>query len=61
MKELYAHSANSQGQRHRLDDHLNEVASLARKFADKFGAGNLAYWVGTWYDVGNTQLNFKTV
>ena len=52
MKELYAHSINSQGQRHRLSDHLKEVASLAKKFADKFGAGELAYWVGLWRDLG---------
>ena len=51
MKELYAHSANSQGQRHRLSDHLKEVASLAKKFADKFSAGNLAYWAGLWHDL----------
>ena len=57
MKELYAHSANSQGQRHRLDDHLKEVAKLAKEFADKFGAGELAYWVGLWHDAGGTQLN----
>ena len=52
MKELYAHSANSQGQRHRLSDHLKEVVRLAKKFADKFDAGELAYWVGLWRDLG---------
>ena len=30
MKELYAHSANSQGKKHRLDSHLKEVAELAK-------------------------------
>ena len=58
MKELYAHSTNSQGQRHRLSDHLKEVAILARKYADKFGAGDTAYWVCLWHGVGDTQLNF---
>ena len=48
MKELYAHSINSQGQRHRLSDHLKEVARLAKKFADKFGAVEMAYSVGFW-------------
>ncbi len=48
-KELYAHSANSQGQRHRLVDHLKEVVKLAKKFADKFGAGDLAYWASLWH------------
>ena len=49
MKELYAHSANSQGQRHRLDDHLKEVAALSKKFTDKFGAEDLAYWAELWH------------
>ena len=31
VKELYAHSANSQGQRHRLDDYLKAVSSLSKK------------------------------
>lgn len=53
VKELYAHSANSQGQRHRLSDHLKEVASLTIIFADKFGAGELAYWAGLWHARGN--------
>jgi len=48
VKELYAHSANSQGQRHRLSDHLKEVVALSKKFADKFGTGDPAYWAGLW-------------
>lgn len=52
MKELYAHSTNSQGQRHRLDNHLTEVARLAKKFADKFDAGDPVYYVGLWHDLG---------
>ncbi len=61
MKELYAHSANSQGQRHKLDDHLKEVARLAKKFADKFGAGELAYWVGLWHDLGKSSRDFQEI
>ncbi|BBO16497.1 CRISPR-associated helicase/endonuclease Cas3 [Candidatus Brocadia pituitae] len=49
-KEFYAHSDNPQGQRHILRDHLKEVAALSKKFADKFDAGDLAYWVGLWHD-----------
>jgi len=52
VKELYAHSANSQGQRHRLSDHLKEVASLAKKFADEFGCGEWGYLAGLWHDIG---------
>ena len=59
MKELYAYSANSQGQRHRLDDHLKEVARLAKKFTDKFGAGNLAYWAWLWHDLGKFHPAFQ--
>ncbi|HHT9106151.1 MAG TPA: CRISPR-associated helicase Cas3' [Candidatus Wujingus californicus] len=59
MKELYAHSANSHGQRHRLSDHLKEVAALSKKFADKFGAGKLAYWVGLWHDLGKANPEFQ--
>ena len=57
--ELYAHTPNDKGQWHRLDDHLKEVASLAHGFADKFGAGELAYWVGLWHDVGKIHPEFQ--
>ena len=59
MKQFYAHSTNSQGQRHRLSDHLKEVAMLARKFADKFGAGDPAYYVGLWHDLGKSSRDFQ--
>jgi len=61
VKELYAHSANSHGQRHRLSDHLKEVAALSKKFADKFGAGELAYWVGLWRDLGKYSRYFQEI
>jgi len=48
MKQFYVHSINSQGQRHRLSDHLKEVDALSKKFADKFGAKDPAYWAGLW-------------
>ncbi|MDN3515393.1 MAG: hypothetical protein NG747_13475 [Candidatus Brocadia sp.] len=50
MKEPYAHSDNVQGKRHRLVDHLKEVARLAKKFADKVEAVDLPYWAGLWHD-----------
>ena len=58
MKQFYAHSANSQGQKHRLSDHLKEVAILSKKLVDKFGAGNLAYWAGLCHDIKN-QINYR--
>lgn len=59
MKELYAHSPNDKGQWHSLEEHLREVARLARGFADKFGAGELAYWVGLWHDLGKSMPGFQ--
>ncbi|MBI4228924.1 MAG: hypothetical protein HY693_04290 [Deltaproteobacteria bacterium] len=46
MKQFYAHSINSQGQRHRLADHLKEVVAFSKIFADKFVAEDPAYWAG---------------
>lgn len=59
MKKLYAHSPNSQGRWHGLEEHLKEVAGLAKGFADKFGAGELAYWVGLWHDAGKAHPAFQ--
>lgn len=59
MEEPYAHSANLQGQRHKLADHLNEVACLSKEFGDKFGAGELAYWIGLWHDIGKINPQFQ--
>jgi CRISPR-associated endonuclease/helicase Cas3 len=50
MKEFYAHSINSQGQRHRLDDHLKGTGEHAKSFADAFGSGEWAYLAGLWHD-----------
>ena len=61
VKDLYAHSANSQGQRHILSDHLKEVARLTKKFADKFGDGELAYWVGLWLDLGKSSRDLQEI
>lgn len=55
MKEPYAHSANSLSQWHKLDDHLKEVAILSKIFVYKFGAGDPAYYVGLWRDLGSLQ------
>ena len=52
---LFAHSANSQGERHLLVDHLRSVARLARRFAAPFGAADLAFLAGLWHDVGKAD------
>ncbi|TLD42177.1 MAG: hypothetical protein JETT_1575 [Candidatus Jettenia ecosi] len=55
MEEFYAHSANSEGQRHKLACHVKEVARLANKFA----AGELAYWEGLWHYVRKHHPAFQ--
>src|SRR3972149_4925564 len=60
MKELYAHSPNDKGEWHRLDAHLKEVAKLAKRFAGKFSAGELAEWIGLWHDLGKANPEFQS-
>lgn len=55
----YAHSRNAHGQRHELSRHLIDVAERARANADKFGAGELAYWAGIWHDIGKFHPDFQ--
>lgn len=47
-KEYYAHSKEGKPPRdwHKLEDHLNEVAEIARDFANDFNAGDWAYLAG---------------
>src|SRR3989338_4056727 len=59
MNDLYAHTPNEKGEWHKLEDHLKEVARLATKFADKFGAGELAKWIGLWHDLGKANPEFQ--
>ncbi len=60
MKELYAHTPNKKGEWHYLEDHLNEVAELAKEFAVKFNAGDFAYWIGLWHDLGKANPEFQS-
>ena len=59
MDELWAHSMNGSGVRHRLDDHLRGTAALARRFADAFGAGGLAGYLGLTHDVGKGECAWQ--
>ncbi|MCY3918428.1 MAG: CRISPR-associated endonuclease Cas3'' [Chloroflexi bacterium] len=54
-RPLYAHSANERGERQLLSDHLLNVADLARRSADAFGGGELAFTAGLWHDVGKAD------
>lgn len=42
-----------------LADHLRDVATLAEKFADRFGAGEWGYLAGLWHDIGKYQQAFQ--
>jgi CRISPR-associated endonuclease/helicase Cas3 len=56
---LYAHTPNSSGQWHGLPAHLQATAAMARAFAERFGAGELAYYAGLWHDMGKFHPQFQ--
>jgi CRISPR-associated endonuclease/helicase Cas3 len=58
-KTAIAHTKNADGQRHSLIKHLQQVARLAAEFATPFGAGDLAYRLGLWHDVGKFNPAFQ--
>jgi CRISPR-associated endonuclease/helicase Cas3 len=55
----YAHTPNSAGQWHGLQAHLQATAAMARAFADRFCAGELAYYAGLWHDMGKFHRKFQ--
>ena len=61
MKEYYAHSTESGNKNdwQPLEDHLRNVADLARIFASSFGAGNTAYLAGLLHDFGKYTQAFQ--
>ncbi|MCR4411139.1 MAG: CRISPR-associated helicase Cas3' [Thermoguttaceae bacterium] len=58
MNLHFAHSKNHAGVEHLLVQHLDAVAELARRFAARFDAGELAYWAGKWHDLGKFHPEF---
>ena len=56
---MYAHSENLKGERHLLKQHLEEVAKLSAKFADKFQSGPLGYVIGLLHDFGKFNPAFQ--
>lgn len=56
---VWAHSRNEAGERHDLVAHLTAVAAMARKFAEPFDGGELAYWVGLWHDLGKCNPKWQ--
>jgi len=60
--EFYAHSKEGEPQDNwqRLEDHLKNVAEMARKFADEFDAGDWGYLTGLWHDIGKILPAFQS-
>ena len=58
-KEYWAHSPNDAGDPQMMEEHLREVADMARDFAAPFGAGDFAHWVGWLHDVGKFGDEFQ--
>jgi CRISPR-associated endonuclease/helicase Cas3 len=60
--EFYAHSREGKPPEdwHRLEDHLKNVAEMARTFANDFNACDWAYLSGLWHDLGKYSLEFQT-
>ena len=59
MPDYHAHSANGEGQRHGLVEHLRAVAELAREFSSSFGGGETAHYAGLWHDLGKFDPEFQ--
>jgi CRISPR-associated endonuclease/helicase Cas3 len=58
---FYAHSKDGEPPENwqPLENHLTQVAALARSFADAFGAGDWGYLAGLWHDMGKYSKEFQ--
>ncbi len=59
LSELLAHSKGHCDKKDLLLDHLVDVADKAKIFADCFGCGTLAYWLGIFHDLGKVNPDFQ--
>ncbi len=58
--QLVAHTPRAgSSEWHDLEEHIREVARLARAFAEPFGGATLAYQAGIWHDVGKANPDFQ--
>ncbi len=60
-KQYYAHSLDGSppSDWQPLEEHLKNVAEMARSFADAFGAGDWGYLAGLWHDIGKYSDEFQ--
>jgi CRISPR-associated endonuclease/helicase Cas3 len=56
---LFAHSPNSDDSWHLLEDHLRATARLASRFAEPFGGGAVAWWLGLLHDAGKASCGWQ--
>lgn len=59
MKKFIAHTENDKGETHDLKDHIYGTANKAKKFADKWAMGNLAFTSGILHDLGKYSEQFQ--
>ena len=61
QKKYYAHSLEGRppSEWQPLDEHLRNVAEMARSFASVFGAGDWGYLTGLWHDLGKCSREFQ--
>ena len=59
-QKYYAHSLEGKppSEWQPLEEHLKNVAEMARSFADAFGAGDWGYLAGLWHDLGREINGF---
>lgn len=56
---VWAHSANIEGHRHRLEDHLRATSAMAADFAEAFGAREAGAAVGLLHDAGKLTSEWQ--
>ena len=60
MKNYYAHSNDGPSETWQpLEDHLQNVAEKAAKFAAPFGGEQWAHLAGLWHDLGKYHPDFQ--
>ena len=56
---MYIAHKREDGQLQLLEEHLKQVAILAKSFAEGFGAGDYAYVLGLAHDIGKYSAAFQ--